>query len=275
MTAAIRAYIDAIARDPLREDLRVTDSGRVIGRFMRAEIDSAFQSIAPIDTDATTGASAASLSGVQALARVHAQGGGELSPWNPFEQAASGDELVLLDRRCRIVHTLNFFAQDALAEVESIDLLLNVHRRLLSVVTTDHGRAFGRALDSLAVAARRIVIVLPPVEPATLDLQCQVLASYRLNGFRVAAGADRADLAQKVLARQPADVLRVDARVLLRDAQWPAAFRAAHEVGAQVHVTRVETEAERRLAQDLGATHWQGWHLAPALPSIQTLAAVA
>ncbi len=266
MTAAIRAYIDALARDPLREDLRVAPDGRVVGHFLHAQIASAFQPIAPIN------GGLADLSAVQALARVHGEGGAELSPWNLFAQAASGDELVLLDRRCRIVHTLNFFALDALAEVESVDLLLNVHARLLSVVTTDHGRAFRRALDSLAVPVGRFVIALPPVDKATLDLQCQVLASYRLNGFRVAASVDRPDLAQALFARQPADVLRVEARVLAgsggSDEAWAAAFGVARKAGAQVHVTRVEREPERQLAHRLGATHWQGWLLAPAAASV-------
>lgn len=269
MTAAIRAYIAALARDPLGEDLKVTEDGRVIGRFLRAQIASTFQPIAPIR------GALADLSAVQALARVHGEGGAELSPWNLFAQAASGDELVLLDRRCRIVHTLNFFALDALAEIESIDLLLNVHARLLSVVTTDHGRAFRRALDSLAVPARRFVIVLPTVEPTTLDLQCQVLASYRLNGFRVAASADRPDLAQALFARQPADVLRVQARDVRDDDAWRAAFKAARDAGAQVHVTRVEREPERQRAERLGATHWQGWLLAPAAANVREAATAA
>jgi EAL domain-containing protein (putative c-di-GMP-specific phosphodiesterase class I) len=252
MTDAVRAYLDNLVRDPLRDDLRVTDGGRVVGRFLRCEIDSVFQPVARLAGDAITGA--------HALARVHAEAGAALSPWNLFAQTASGDDLVLLDRRCRIVHTLNFFRSptDALA---ALDLLLNVHPRLLTVVSTDHGRAFRRVLDSLQVDSRQVVISLPPVSRGTLDLQCQVAGSYRLNGFRVAVSGEQPAMLQSLLARQPADVIRIDAH-RLAGATWRPALALAQAVGADVHATRVEDDAQRALALQLGATHWQGWHLA-------------
>jgi EAL domain-containing protein (putative c-di-GMP-specific phosphodiesterase class I) len=253
MTAAVRAYLESLSRDPLREDLRVVGAGHVVGRFLNCEIDSAFQAIARLDDADTEPA----LVAVQALARVHAGAGAELSPWNLFALAARDDDLVLLDRRCRIVHTLNYFAGNTGEGV----LLLNVHERLLAAVAVDHGRAFRRALDSLAIDVRRVVIVLPLLTEASLDLQCEVLASYRINGFRVAATADQPGLLSSLLARIPADAVRVEARHLARK-EWNDAFDAARAVQAEIHATRVGDEAGRQRALALGATHWQGWHLA-------------
>jgi EAL domain-containing protein (putative c-di-GMP-specific phosphodiesterase class I) len=255
MTAAVRAYLENLARDPLRDDLRVVGDGHVVGRFLSCEIDSAFQPIARLTTGDTTPV----FTGVQALARVHAETGAELSPWNLFALAASDDDLVLLDRRCRVVHTLNYFAGDT----GSGELLLNVHERLLSAVAVDHGRAFRRVLDGLSIEARRVVIALPLLTEALLDRQCNVLASYRINGFRVAVTADQPDLLRALLARIPADVVRVESRHLTRDG-WTDAIATARAGRAEIHATRVGDEENRRRALALGATHWQGWHLAVA-----------
>lgn len=251
MTRAVRAYIENLARDRLRDDLRLTDTGRVVGGFRRCEIGSVFQPVARLADAAVTG--------VQALARVHAEDGAALYPWDLFSQAASGDDLVLLDRRCRVVHALNFLRASA-QEVPALDLLLSVHPRLMTVVSADHGRAFRRVLDSLQVASRQVVIVLPPVTPTTLDLQCQVAASYRLNGFRVAVSGEQPAALQALLTRQPADVVRLDAHRL--QAAWHPVLALAQDAGAEVHATRVEDAAQHVQASKLGATHWQGWHLA-------------
>jgi EAL domain-containing protein (putative c-di-GMP-specific phosphodiesterase class I) len=253
MTNAVRAYLNNLARDPLREDLRLTADDRVVGHFKRCEIDSVFQPIAQLTPLREDG----SVVAVQALARVHADTGAELSPWNLFAQAASDDDLVLLDRRCRVVHTLNYFASDR----GEIDLLLNVHERLVAAVAVDHGRAFRRVLDGLSIPVRRTTIVLPLLTPDLLDLQCNALASYRLYGFRVAVTADQPALLRALLARIPADIVRVEAHHLAR-AGWADALAAAGAGRAEVHVTRVAGEAARQRALALGATHWQGWHLA-------------
>jgi len=263
MTSAVRAYIDNLSRDPLREDLRVVGDGHVVGRFLSCEIDSAFQPIARLDTVEAQPAFTA----VQALARVHAEAGAELSPWNLFTLATNDDDLVRLDRRCRVVHTLNYFARAA-GEGE---LLLNVHERLLSAVAVDHGRAFRRVLDGLAIEARRVVIVLPLLTEDALDRQCNVLASYRINGFRVAVTADQPGVLRSLLARIRADVVRIEARHLARDG-WNDVLAAAKAAQAEIHATRVGDEAGRQRALALSATHWQGWHL--AAPAPRTVAVV-
>jgi EAL domain-containing protein (putative c-di-GMP-specific phosphodiesterase class I) len=253
MTATVQTYIDSLRGDTERDDLRVTKEGRVLGRFVRCEIESAFQPIARLEREG-----GGRMTAVQALARVHADNGGTaLSPWNMFTLAANDDDLVLLDRRCRVVHTLNFFAADP----SGIDLLLNVHERLLAAVATEHGRAYRRVLDGLSIPPSRVVIVLPTLSAASLDLQCQVLASYRLNGFRVAVCVKEPQLLQQLTARIPADIVRIDAAQLVVPG-WRAAIDSARSHGAEAHVTSVETEQGRQDALAANATHWQGWLLA-------------
>lgn len=264
MTAAVRTYLASIARDPLREDLRVTDSGRVVGRFRRCEIDSAFQAVLPIGGEVGSEPTA-----FQALARVHGESGGELSPWNLFAQAASDDDLVVLDRRCRVVHTLNYFSA-ARAAV----LLLNVHERLLTAVELDHGRTFQRVLASLGITQRNVAIVLPPLTEASLDRQAEVVASYRLNGFRVAATADSAALLQVLSTRIPVDIVRVDARHL-NQRGWRDVLPALAAGGAEIHATRIDDEAKLTDARAAGATHGQGWLLATPAAGVPDLDAAA
>lgn len=259
MTAAVRAYIEGLARNRQREDLRVTEDGRVVGRFQGGEIASVFQPIARIGCRTVTA--------VQALARTCGEVDGEAPPAHLFSLASSDDELVLLDRRCRIVHTLNFFA----GEDNDRQLLLCVHPRLLAAVATDHGRAFRRVLDSFAVSVTRAVIALPPLQADTVALQAQVVASYRLNGFRVAVTAPRPDVLRALAERLPADVVRVEARQLRRG-DWDDVLRGVRQQGSELHITRVEDEDDLALAIEQRATHWQGWHLsrpvhaAPAWP---------
>jgi EAL domain-containing protein (putative c-di-GMP-specific phosphodiesterase class I) len=243
---AVRRYIAALAGTPDRDDLYATPAGRVTGRFLPWEIASVFQPVAEAATQRTSAA--------QALARVrHADGTG-LPPDRLFEQAAHGDDLVLLDRRCRIVHTLNFFA----GHPREYDLLLNVHERLLSAVSADHGRTFRRVLDGLAIQQERVVILLPPVRGDSLTLHSQVLASYRLNGFRVGVAVDQPELLAALQSRIPVDVVRVDAGRLV-GAAWRRPLEAAHGAGVHIHATRVETDAQRAVALAHGATHLQGW----------------
>lgn len=263
MTRPLHAYLESLARDPLRDDLRLVDARHVVGRFLRCEIDSAFQPIARLGDEGGEPEFTAS----QALARVHAEGGGELSPWSLFALAASDDDLVLLDRRCRVVHTLNFFA----SETSDRRLLLNVHERLLSAVAVDHGRAFRRVLDGLGIASDRVVITLPRLVESEINRQCNALASYRINGFRVAVTVDEPAQLRSLLARIRVDAVRIESRHLAHPG-WRDTIAAATAAGAEVHATRVEDEALRLQALALGATHWQGWHLAQPVGCAAALA---
>ena len=241
----VQDYLNALTNSP-RDDLRVTASGAVVGRFMQCDVKSIFQPIVAAADWSTTA--------VQALVRASSEGGAPLSPADLFRMAADDDALVTLDRRCRIVHTLNFFRADP----PQIDLLLGVNERLLTAVSAEHGRAFRGVLESLRIPTRRVVIQMPPLEAEQTDLHAQVIGSYRVNGFRVAAVPDDPAALRRLLAAITVDVVRVDAQAIAQPG-WSAALDAARDRGAQIHATRVETFAMQARAREAGATHLQGW----------------
>ena len=244
-TTRVHDYLRAL-RDSPRDDLRVTASGAVIGRFMQCDVTSVFQPIVAAGDGSTTA--------VQALVRATSEGGAPFSPAALFSMAADDDALVTLDRRCRIVHTLNFFRSDP----PQIDLTLDVHERLLTAVSAEHGRAFRGVLESLRIPTRRVVIQLPPVAADAIDLHAQVIGSYRVNGFRVAAVPTDPLALQRLLAAISVDVVRVDVQALAQPG-WSAALDVARDRGAQVHATRVETFEMQARAREAAATHLQGW----------------
>ena len=241
--------------------LQLDPAGRVVSRFFNCEIASAFQGIHGAQNGVVAW---------QAFARVRgADDSHDLSPWRLFARAASDEDLVAMDRRCRLVHALNFFR---LAEAATLgDLHLCVHDRLLSAVSSDHGRAYRRVLDSLGVDHRRIVIELPALPVGNEYVLAQVAASYRLNGFRIALNPVIDAQLGSLLNRIRVDAVKVNAQDL---PNWHGAgieaARSAVADGTRLIAKRVETEQQRQFAIEAGATHLQGYlmgHPEPGIPN--------
>jgi EAL domain-containing protein (putative c-di-GMP-specific phosphodiesterase class I) len=248
----IQQYLARIARDANDLALSVSSDGRACGRFYRCQITSAFQPILSARPSEPVA--------VQALVRVRGTGGGDLAPWSVFSLAANDDQLVAFDRRCRVVHTLNFFAH----ETQGIDLYLSVHDRLIAAVASDHGRAFRDVLEELGFGTNRVVIELPAQREGAESQLAQVIAAYRLNGFRVAINPCSVKQLEEVLGRIRVDAVKVDVRTLMKAAR-ASVLHAAADAGVAIVAKRIDTEAERDQALRVGATHLQG-HLfaAPA-----------
>ena len=190
--------------------------GRAQGRFFNCTMSSAFQPVREIAGSA--GAGDGRVRAYEGLARsVSAQDKG-LSLWKLLDHAASDDESIELDRLCRMLHAINFFRQadgtpDAAANADA-DLYLNVHDRLLSAVSSNHGHAFRRILDALELPLSRVVLQLPVATPQQGWLLNYVSDNYRRNGFRFAVNVDSAADAIAVLDRLRPDVFKLDTRVL-------------------------------------------------------------
>ena len=93
-----------------------------------------------------------------------------------------------LDRLCRTLHTLNYFA-----EVDESQLLfLNVEQRLLTSVPGDHGEVFKGILATFNLSPRRIVIVFPRTvtdDPGLLGRQRKTIGHAATGSwFRSAIG---------------------------------------------------------------------------------------
>jgi EAL domain-containing protein (putative c-di-GMP-specific phosphodiesterase class I) len=230
--------------------------GRAQGRFFNCTMSSAFQPIRRID-GASGADGAAAISTVQAyegLARsVSAQDKG-LSLWKLLDHAASDDESIELDRLCRMLHAINFFRQADSVDNGSADLYLNVHDRLLSAVSSNHGHAFRRILDALELPLARVVLQLPVATPQQSWLLNYVSDNYRRNGFRFAVNVHSAADAIAVLDRLRPDVFKLDTRVLHDTAGLLELLDRAHHAGVAVVFKRIETPQTLQTLAELSAT---------------------
>jgi EAL domain-containing protein (putative c-di-GMP-specific phosphodiesterase class I) len=206
-----------VQRADASSSLWLDASGRAHGRFFNCTMTSVFQPVRILDSG--------SLAACEGLARgISAEDEG-LSLWRLLEHAASDDESVELDRLCRMLHAINFFRQPESAET---DLHLNVHGRLLSAVSSNHGFAFRRILEALELPLGRIVLQLPATVPQQTWLLNYVADNYRRNGFRFAVTVASAEEGLALVDRVRPAIVRVDAR-LARD--WEALARLIDAVG--------------------------------------------
>lgn len=251
----LQIYLQRLRLNPRGADLWVDAAGAVRGRVLDAEVGSLFEPVfAPDGTEVAA----------QALAQVRPfEGGatepvaaGEPTPWKLFSRALSPDDLVAFDRRCRTVHTLNFFARPG----PERDLYLRVHDRLLTAVADLHGRAFKRVLDSLGIPTRRVIIELPPTATAHTSLLSHVIANYRLAGFRVALNPQSLDELERALAVARVDVARLDARRLdgMFGGNADAQVAALRSLDCSLLLYNVDDEADLVRARAAGARFVQG-----------------
>lgn len=217
--------------------LRRLSDATVVGDWYGCHLSSVFQPI----VDGASGKTVAH----EAFVRCLGAGRLELSPWGLFSGHATDQQIVALDRLCRIIHTLNFSQADP---VET-PLFLNVHGRLLATVEDRHGYVFRNLLDAIDFPAERIVIETPLEASHQPGLLAFVLNNFRANGFRVAVNAASVAQAQRIAERITPDFIKVAADHLghphdsLSQQRWLRAIAA----GTQTVITRVEHTLEKPL----------------------------
>lgn len=210
--------------------LRRHADGRVIGRFLSANLTSLYQPIIEIASDRVIGS--------EAFVRCHNADEVGLSPWNLFSLVADDDTLVGLDRLCRTLHVLNNpepIEHDAL-------LFLNVHGRLLPAVAEDHGHAFRRVLMALDRPSANIVIETPTAACADPKLLAFVLSNYRLNGFKVGANVASARDLESVLREVRPNFVKIDSRTFSKTDEAHNFVALAAAEGVRTIFTRVEQQ---------------------------------
>ena len=228
------------------------EQGRAQGKYFNCTLTSAFQPIRALDTTR--------IIGYEAFVRSYSENDAGLSLWKILDHAASDDESVELDRLCRMLHAINFFRQP---EAVDADLYLAVHDRLLTAVSTNHGIAFRRILEGLGLPVNQIVLQLPAVTEHQGWLLSYVADNYRRNGFRIAVNVANAAEALALLTRVRPNVIKVDAREIVRMSANVKLLETARELGVQVIFKRLEGDKEleilRQLNQASGlAVHAQG-----------------
>ncbi|MHA4866315.1 EAL domain-containing protein [Duganella sp. PWIR1] len=219
--------------------------GKAQGRFFNCTMSSAFQPIRQLDGE--------SVLAYEGLARsVSAQDQG-LSLWKLLDHAASDDESIELDRLCRMLHAINFFRQADSAPNAKADLYLNVHDRLLSAVSSNHGHAFRRILDALELPLERVVLQLPAATPQQGWLLNYVSDNYRRNGFRFAVNVNSARDGKGVLDRLRPDVFKLDARELQDVAGLTELLQRCAGSNVAVVFKRLETPQHLAALRELSA----------------------
>ncbi|MBY0237948.1 MAG: EAL domain-containing protein [Burkholderiaceae bacterium] len=236
----LNQYLSRLSRDGATQtSIQLDAHGRAQGRFFNCTMTSAFQPVRELQHGAAVA--------YEGLARSAAGGGEGLSLWKLLDSAASDDESVELDRLCRMLHAINFFRQEDAAGAANTDLYLNVHSRLLSAVSSNHGYAFRRILDALELPLARIVLLLPPVTAQQGWLINYVADNYRRNGFRFAVQAAGVQDGAALLERVRPDVLRLDARAvggaIEADAATVALLEQARCAGVRAEFHRLDSVA--------------------------------
>jgi len=217
--------------------------GRALGRFFNCTMTSAFQPLRELESGKVLA--------FEGLARSASKSDEGLSLWRLLDHAASDDESVELDRLCRMLHAINFFRQPGAGQS---DLYLNVHDRLLSAVSSNHGHAFQRILDALGLPIERIVLQLPTVTANQGWLLNYVADNYRRNGFRLAIHASSVREATGLLERLHPHSFKLDAGNLGDEDAAADFVTACHAARTRVVFKRLDTPAALQALQRIAAT---------------------
>lgn len=231
-------------------------SSSVLGEFSTLRLTSVFQPL----FNAHTGA----INGYEALLRA-TEGGNSLSPMTVFSTQRPATEIVLLDRFCRYLHTLNFLAQQG-----QQDLYLNINAGHLRHIEQGHGLVFERTLHQFGLEPTQIVLeIVESALPDSIRLRA-ALENYRARGYRIALddfGSQYSNFDRLWLLTP--DIVKLD-RSLLAQAQvnpraqviLPRLVEMLHDLGAKVVAEGIETAQQKTLAQAANVDLLQGFFLA-------------
>jgi EAL domain-containing protein (putative c-di-GMP-specific phosphodiesterase class I) len=248
-TTALAQFLGTLPSAPAPDRQLWRDaSGRVQGQFFHSSLTSLFEPVWRVATDGTL-----ALDGHEAVMRTWTRDGDAgLNPWKMFSHA-DDSTLVELDRLCRLVHTLNYFAR-----TDARRLVVNVHGRLLAAVAADHGKAFHRAVTALGLSPEQLVIQVPSTANDDLGLLLFVVDNYRRNGFAVAVQAsDPAEAGALMVHARPA-FLKLDARRDWQTRHVLGLAESARDLGVTLALRRCERQRDLDLARDAGIAYVQG-----------------
>ncbi|WP_229416997.1 EAL domain-containing protein [Massilia eburnea] len=239
---ALNAYLERLAvGEASTGNLRQGADGEVQGHIFNCWLGSAFHPIRELGSGA--------ISGFAGRVRGVAEEDRALPVWTYLDGAASDDESVALDRLCRTLHAINFFRNEALA---ANTLHLNVHNRLLSAVSSNHGMAFRRILDTLGLPQGQIVLQLPAVNARQNWMLNYVADNYRRNGFRISVKVANALQLPSVLGHARVDAVRIGSLLGAGTAELTQVLAQAAALEVQVLV-KGDSPALREAAARTGA----------------------
>jgi EAL domain-containing protein (putative c-di-GMP-specific phosphodiesterase class I) len=248
----LESLVDRLGRRYFPEfPLSIGDSGAVIAQFYRSRVTSGFQPI--------TRARSGERVGNHALLRVESGSGESIAPWGLFAQAGDDAALVKLDRLCRSVHALNYFAASARGDGL---LFLNVERRLLTGVSADHGAWFEAVLALMGASPTQVVIVMPAEAVDNPVAFVRAAISYRIRGYRVMVpvrSTTEADLSHVFLADP--HYVAIDSAAALGARETQRFLEALARRGIHLLARGVERPEQAEAARRAGVELLQGFHV--------------
>ena len=239
-------------------------AGEVRGHYRGLELRSVFQPLFPV----APGQCVAH----EALLRVREPGGRLLSPAEAFSLPGTDEEVLFLDRLCRVVHAGNFVRQ-----AQPGDLFLNIEGRHL-MAASNHGQTFESLLKTCGLTPDRIVLEILEARIDDLGRLQEAVAGYRSRGYRVAIddfGCAHSNF-DRLWHLNP-DVIKLDRSLMVQAEVNPRARRVLprlveiiHELGALAVCEGIENPTQDSLARDAGADWLQGYFHARPAPGLWT-----
>lgn len=217
-----------------------------------------------------------SLYGHEALLRANNGQGRQIPPYLLFESQGEQQQVVLIDRLCRVMHSLNYVQQGGRQQ-----LFLNVNgRHLLAIASGQHGVTFERLLACCGLKPSQVVLEIIESEIDDPGLLREAVSAYRACGFRIAIddfGARHSNF-DRLIALQP-DIVKLDRSLTVQAMLqarirkiYPSLIRLIHELDATLVCEGIETAEQASLAIDSGADLLQGYHLGRPQARLQSAA---
>jgi EAL domain-containing protein (putative c-di-GMP-specific phosphodiesterase class I) len=161
--------------------------------------------------------------------------------------AATDDESIELDRLARMIHVINFFRQP---EQQDSTIFIDVHDRLLTAVSSNHGAAFRRIVTGLGLPPSRIVLQLPYAKPSRSWALTQVVDNYKLNGFPLATRAANIEEALKQAESLRPQLIRLDISKIGNGEQLGKLIERTAALSVQLIFGRIEYDRELTLLNE-------------------------
>ena len=225
--------------------LWIDNQGRVQGKFLNCSLSSVFQPITSLNGE--------NLLGFEAHAYSYSPLDRGLSVWQLLMNAATDDESIELDRLARMIHVINFFRQP---EQKDSMIFIDVHDRLLTAVSSNHGAAFRRIVTSLGLPVSRMVLQLPNTKPSRSWALSQVVDNYKLNGFPVATRAGNIEEALDQAESLRPNLIRLDISKIGNGERLTRLIECTAAVSVKLIFSRVEYHNELELLNE-AASHSQ------------------
>ncbi|MBF0302943.1 MAG: EAL domain-containing protein [Desulfamplus sp.] len=210
--------------------------------------------------------------GYEALMRVKDADNNWLNPADLFMSLKNQDDIILLDRLCRYIHTGNFVRLNA----SSNWLFLNVSPYVM-LHGKDYGSFFNDLLRYFSIAPHQVVIEI--VEDPVVDqsLIVETVMYYKNLGCLVAIddfGRGESNF-ERVWDFQP-QIVKLDRSMIVKASEqkrvrrlFPSIVSLIHQTGSLVLIEGIETEEQAIIAMESDADFVQGYFFAKPLRFIE------